>query len=301
MNILITGGSGYVGSHLSLYLLEKGHQVTGIGFRDRFETVRHGAYQYISADTSQPGDWQKWVAGAEIIVNLAGKTIFKRWTRRYKRQMVNSRIDTTRHIVEALPENSTAVLISTSAVGYYGDRGDEIITETTAHGDDFLAEIAIGWEAAAKSAEAKGARVVLPRFGVVLGGSGGAMARMIPAFRSGVGGPIGPGTQWFPWIHLTDLVRAIHWCMTQEAVTGPYNFCAPEPMRQKTFARRLGRHLGRPAFVPAPAAVLRILLGEFANTLLASQRVVPERLTDGGFTFRFPEIDSALDDILSGS
>ena len=299
MNILITGGSGYVGSQLSKVLLENGHQVTATGYRRRFDAIRHDAYQYVSADTSLPGDWQEWAAGADAIVNLAGRTIFKRWTRRYKRLLMSSRIDTTKHIVDALPENASTILVSTSAVGYYGSRGDDIITEATPAGDDFLAEIGIAWEAAAASAETKGARVVIPRFGVVLGGGGGAMGKMLPAFRSGVGGPIGSGAQWFPWIHLSDLVQAIVWCIEKEEMRGPVNFCAPHPVRQKDFARRLGKQLGRPAIMPAPASMLRLMLGEFAGTLLASQRVVPERLEESGFSFQFPDIDTALENILA--
>ena len=175
-----------------------------------------------------------------------------------------------------------------------------MLTEAATPGEDFLAHVGQDWEAAAIDAAKKGARVVLARFGVVLSAGGGAMAKMLPAFRSGLGGPIGNGKQWFPWIHLADLIRAMDFLLNQPNAEGPYNFCAPDPVRQGDFARHLGRQLSRPAFFPAPAAMMRVMLGEFANTLLASQRVIPERLQQAGFIFQFPNIESALSDIVSG-
>lgn len=300
MNIFITGGSGYVGTALSRYFLDKGHRVIAVGTRPSFDAIRHEAFDYLSADTSQPGDWQSRAANADVIVNLAGKGIFKRWSQQYKAAIYDSRILTTRHLAEALPTNTSAVFLSTSAVGYYGSRGEEMLTEAATPGEDFLAHVGQDWEAAAIDAAKKGARVVLARFGVVLSAGGGAMAKMLPAFRSGLGGPIGNGKQWFPWIHLADLIRAMDFLLNQPNAEGPYNFCAPDPVRQGDFARHLGRQLSRPAFFPAPAAMMRVMLGEFANTLLASQRVIPERLQQAGFIFQFPNIESALSDIVSG-
>jgi uncharacterized protein (TIGR01777 family) len=301
LQVFITGGSGYVGTALSRYLLENGHSVTAVGSRPSFDAIRDDGFRYLSADTSQPGDWQTVAAEADAIVNLAGRSIFKRWSRRYKKTIYDSRILTTTHIADALPDDTQAVFISTSAVGYYGNRGDDPLPESAPPGDDFLAEVGIDWEAAADGAAKKGARVVLARFGVVLGAHGGAMAKMLPAFKSGLGGPIGNGKQWFPWIHMTDLVRATAFLMNHPDADGPFNFCAPEPVRQGDFARRLGRHLNRPAVLPAPATVMRLMLGEFAGTLLVSQRVIPERLQQFGFAFRFPDIDSALSEITAGS
>jgi len=301
MNIFITGGSGYVGTALSRHFLDNGHRVTAVGTRPSFDAIRHEAFHYLSADTSQPGDWQAHAADAEAIVNLAGKGIFKRWSRKYKAAIYDSRILTTRHIAEALPAGTATVFLSTSAVGYYGSRGEETLSESASPGEDFLAHVGRDWETAANEAAKKGARVVLARFGVVLGAGGGAMAKMLPAFRSGLGGPIGNGRQWFPWIHLTDLIRGMDFLLNQPDATGPYNFCAPEPVRQGDFARHLGRQLSRPAFFPAPATMMRLMLGEFANTLLASQRVIPERLQQAGFTFQYPTVESAVSDIVGGS
>ena len=299
MNIFITGGSGYVGTELSRHFLAGGHSVTAVGMRPVHEAIGHDGYRYLSADTCRPGDWQDAAAGADVIVNLAGKSIFKRWNHRTKTAIYDSRILTTRLIADALPAGTGAVLLSTSAVGYYGSQGEAPLTEIAAPGDDFLARLAVDWEAAAKEAAAKGARVVVARFGIVLSAGGGAMRKMLPAFRSGVGGPIGSGKQWFPWIHITDLIRALDFLRFRSDAQGPYNCCAPEPVRQGDFARRLGRRLNRPTVMPAPAAMMRLMLGEFAGTLLASQRVIPERLQEMGFSFRFPDIDAALEEIVS--
>ncbi|MFH1980658.1 MAG: TIGR01777 family oxidoreductase [Pseudomonadota bacterium] len=298
MQIFITGGSGYVGTALSRHFLAGGHSVTAVGTRPVHEVISPDGFRYLPADTSVPGDWQATAAEADVIVNLAGKGIFKRWSRRYKTAIYDSRVLTTRLIADALPDDSSGVvLLSTSAVGYYGSRGEAALTESAAPGDDFLARVGVDWEAATTGAAQKGARVVLARFGVVLSAGGGAMARMMPAFRSGLGGPIGSGKQWFPWIHLTDLIAAIGFLLSRPDAEGPFNFCAPEPVRQGDFARRLGSRLNRPAILPAPAAMMRLILGEFADTLLSSQRVIPERLDEMGFSFQYPDIDTALDEI----
>lgn len=298
MDIFVTGGSGFVGKALSRRFLDAGHRVTAVGTRPVFDAIRHDAFRYLAADTSRPGDWQDAAADADAIVNLAGKTIFKRWSRRYKAAVYDSRILTTRHLVDALPAPSRAVLVSTSAVGYYGNRGDDIVDENDGPGTDFLAKVGTDWESAANGAAAKGARVVLARFGVVLGRDGGAMEKMIPAFRSGLGGPIGTGRQWFPWVHMADLIRAVDHFIDHPDAQGPFNITAPEPVRQGDFARRLARHLHRPAVMPAPAAMMRLMLGECADTLLSSQRVIPRRLQESGFSFQFPDVDSALADIV---
>ncbi len=301
MDILVTGGSGYVGSHLCRALIEDGHQIVCVGRRRSFAAIDHRRFHYISADTTQRGAWQDTVAGADAIINLTGASIFRRWTRRYKRTIYRSRIDTTHQIVSALPADSRALLINTSAVGYYGSRGDEVITESTPPADDFLARVAVDWEAAAKNAEKKGCRVVMPRFGVVLSEDGGAMAKMLPAFRKALGGPIGSGRQWFPWIHTDDLVNIFRYVLDHPDVSGPLNATAPEPVRQGDFAQELGRALHRPAVLPVPAAMIRLALGEFADTLTASQRVVPARLLDGGFVFLYRTIAPALAHIVAAA
>jgi uncharacterized protein len=294
VNVLITGASGFVGSHLIRFLLEKGWRVTGLGTSRQSPLSRDDRFSWISADTTIPGEWQAAVPGADVIVNLAGRTIFKRWSKAYKRQMTDSRILTTRHLVAALPPASGTVLLSTSAVGYYGSRGDEVLTEGATPGQDFLAALSRDWENEARQAESKGARVVLMRFGVVLAAGGGALGKMVPAFRMFAGGPVGNGRHWFPWIHMADLIGAIDFLISREDLDGPFNFVAPGQIRNGDFARVLGKSLGRPAVLPAPAFMLRLLLGEMGNTLLSSQRVAPDRLQRAGFDFQFPDAEQAL-------
>lgn len=296
MKITITGASGFVGTALSRVLLDDGHTVTGLGTSASHPLQSAAHFTWVSADTTVSGEWQKVVSGADAVINLAGCTIFKRWSRAYKTQIADSRIQTTRNVVDAMAGKKT--LVSTSAVGYYGSRGDEALDEHSGPGTDFLARLAVDWEQAALDAEGQGVRVAIMRFGVVLGAGGGALAQMLPAFRMFAGGPLGNGRQWFSWIHLSDLIRAIQFVLDHEPARGTYNFCAPGAVRQKEFARALGAALGRPAIVPAPSLALRLMMGELAGVLLASQKVRPERLIADGFSFRFADVDSALADLV---
>jgi hypothetical protein len=296
MQVLITGGTGFVGRHLADRFLGQGHMVTLLGSRSAGETS--GACRIIQADTTQAGDWQQAAAEADLIVNLAGRTIFHRWSEDYKQQMRASRIRTTQNLVDALPNDRRVVLISTSAVGYYGDGGDALLSESAPAGHDFLARLSVDWENAAQGAVAKGTRVVLARFGIVLEARGGALARMLPAFRWFAGGPLGSGRQWFPWIHMADLLAAIEFLAGRDDLSGPFNLCSPHPVRNRDLARTLGGVLGRPAFMPAPAPALRLVMGEMAGVLLAGQRIVPERLVTAGFQFQYPHLDTALSDLL---
>ena len=298
MKIFIVGGTGFVGSHLCAALLDGGHTITALGTRPQWSKAQHPRLDYLSADTTQPGAWQQELTTADAVVNLAGKTIFKRWNESYKQQIYDSRILTTRHIVDALPADSPCVLCSTSAVGYYGDRQDEILTETAAPGEGFMADIAKDWEKEAFRAEKKGIRVAAMRFGIVLGSDGGAMAQMLPAFRMFVGGPLGDGRQWFPWIHIQDLLAAVSYLLETSSLRGPFNFSAPKPVRNKELAETLGRLLGRPSFLPAPRAMLRLALGEVGSVLVESQRALPQNLLDSGFKFQFAEIEPALRNIV---
>ncbi|MDY6903140.1 MAG: TIGR01777 family oxidoreductase [Thermodesulfobacteriota bacterium] len=293
MKILITGSSGFVGTALVKALLNKGHDVTGISHTQ--DTLEHPSFTAIAADTSVAGDWQDTVPSADVIINLAGINIFSRWTRKYKELIYNSRILTTRHLVEALPWDASRVTFcSTSAVGYYGDRGDDILDETAAPGTDFLAKVCVDWEKAAFEAQEKGARVIATRFGVVLGPGGGALAKMLPAYKMGLGGPLGNGRQWFPWIQINDLVSAIIFVIENDTVSGPVNCCAPEAVRNKDFSDSLAKTVKRPAFFKVPGIMLKVAAGEMGELILNSQRAHPARLLEHGFTFQYPDIRSAL-------
>lgn len=297
MKVAITGGSGFVGSCLSRQLLDAGHEVLSLGTRAVYQFSDHRAFTYQPADTTQPGDWQKGIADADVIYNLAGRTIFQRWTKRYKQQIYDSRILTTRHLVAALTPASRKVLVSTSAVGYYGDCGDTELTEASPPGNDFLAGLSRDWEAEAGGAEAKGTRVAIARFGVVLGTGGGALAKMVPAFRAFAGGPLGTGRQWFPWIHMHDLVGALEFLAFSQSLSGPFNLTAPNPVRNKAMAAALGKVLGRPAVLAAPAFMLKLAMGELSGALLGSQRALPYKLLEAGYDFTFPGIEAALENL----
>jgi uncharacterized protein len=299
MNYFITGGLGFVGSHLTRYLLSQGHAVTAVGRRPDPPRPDAPRFRYISADTTQSGAWQEALRGHEVVINLAGKSIYTRWSSKAKNEILQSRILTTRRLVEALPADADITFCSTSAVGYYGDRGEDVLTEDSPPGDDFLARVGQDWEQEALVAQGKGARVVLTRFGIVLEKDGGAIPLMRKAFRSALGGNLGSGRQWFPWIHMRDLMAAFQFVIATPDISGPVNFCAPEPVRNQTLTQVLAGKLSRPAFMPAPAMMIRMVLGEFGQTLLNSQRAVPQKLLQHGFTFTYPHLEDALEEILS--
>jgi len=299
MKILITGASGFIGTHLTGFLLNRNHQVIGVARSLRDKGFSHPMYRFIAADTTRPGPWQEALADVDAAVNLAGRSIFGRWNAAVKAEIRESRILTTRHVVQGLHSGKPAVLVSASGVGYYGNRDDEVLTEDATAGDDFLARLSVAWEGEALAAVEKGARVVLTRLGVVLGKGGGAMAQMIPAFKSFVGGPVGSGRQWFPWIHLEDLSAAVLFVLERPGISGPVNLCAPGPVTNRDLAGALGRALNRPAFMPAPAFMVRMALGEFADVLLGSQRAVPEKLLQHHFGFRHPDIQSAVNAVVN--
>ncbi|ROQ90162.1 TIGR01777 family oxidoreductase [Desulfosoma caldarium] len=297
MKVLITGASGFVGTQLCVRLVHRGHQVTGVAHGPR-PSAMPSQVSYIAADTTQPGSWQEAVADQDVLINLAGASIFRRWTAKAKEIIYQSRILTTQNLVQAIPSESSKTLLSTSAVGYYGPRGDASLTEEEPPGSDFLASVCVDWEGEALKARAKGVRVVCCRFGIVLGKTGGALGQMIPAFKRFVGGPLGDGRQWFSWIHMEDLLGAMFFVMEKEAIEGPVNFCAPNPVRNETLAQVLGRLLHRPSFLRTPAFALKWALGEFGSVLLEGQRVFPGVLLRHGYVFRYPAIEDALKDIL---
>jgi uncharacterized protein (TIGR01777 family) len=299
MKILITGGSGFVGSNLADFLISKGHQVTAIGRSEPQHRFDRENYHFVAADTTRKGPWQRELADADAVVNLAGATIFKRWTGKHKKKIYDSRVLTTRNVVEALPSGTKLTLCSASGAGYYGSRGDDILKEDERPGHDFLAGVSMDWEKEALRASAKGARVAVLRFGVVLGKNGGAMSKLIPAFKLFVGGPLGDGHQWFPWLHLDDLMAAMVFVLEHPEVSGPLNFCAPNPVRNRELAQTLGEVLSRPSFMPAPAFMIRLAMGEFGDVFLGSQRTIPDKLVNHGFSFQYPDIRGAIKAIVA--
>jgi uncharacterized protein (TIGR01777 family) len=298
MNFFITGGSGFVGTNLILDLIGKGHDVVATGTSSTHPSINHDSFHYISADTTQKGDWQRELQKIDVLINLAGRNIFKLWSKNYKDQIYSSRILTTRNLVEAIPKNNKITFFNASAAGYYGNRADEILSENSMPGNDFLAKVCIDWEREAFQAEVKGIRVVAMRFGIVLGKNGGALEKMLPVFKWFVGGPLGNGEQWFPWIHMADLISAISFILEKPDIKGPLNICAPDSIRQKDFAKTLGSTLNRPAFMRIPAFFIRLLMGELGRSLISSQRASPDRLVKHGFEFQYPDINAALCDII---
>ena len=298
MKVFITGGLGFVGRYITDILLRLGHEVTATGQRKSPKAPEHANFRYIIADTTREGDWQQAAATADVLVNLAGRSIFKRWNESYKKQIHDSRILTTRHLVQAISTDRPVTLLSTSAVGYYGDQQDDMLMETRPPGDDFLSALSVDWETEALAAEKKGARVAITRFGIVLGNGGGALAKMLPAFKLFLGGPIGNGNHWVPWIHIGDVAGALLYVMENSDCRGPFNFTAPAPVRYREFSKALGRATGRPSFMKTPAFAVRLAMGELGNVLLSSQRVVPHRLLEAGYKFKFTDIDSALKDLV---
>lgn len=300
MRIFMTGGTGFVGTLLTESLVKKGHGVTLLTRKIGKSRPGPSGVSMVEGDPTEPGPWQEQVADHEVVINLAGASIFRRWTETEKRLIRDSRIQTTRNLVKALEprKGMKTTLLSTSAVGYYGFHGDEPLHEDTPSGKDFLATVSRDWEAAASGATALGARVVPCRFGIVLGAGGGALGEMVPLFKKGLGSPLGSGRQWFSWIHQVDLVRVFLFLLEREDLRGPFNCTAPEPVRNKDLTEILGKVLGRPTFMPSvPGFVIRMVKGEFGNVLLKGQRVIPEKLLKAGFRFQYPDLEGALRDL----
>jgi len=293
LNVLVTGGTGFVGKTLVDLLRARGARVTIL---TRDPNRRHSARPEVAYAA-----WPVDVSQFDAVVNLAGAGILdRRWTPAYKAELRASRIDLTRRLVEAIGASKVRprVLVSASAVGYYGDRDEESLPESAAPARDFLGQMCVDWEAEANAAARHGVRVVTVRIGLVLGRDGGALKQMRPLFRLGLGGPLGSGRAWFPWIHVNDLAALFLHAIDHEQVSGALNGVAPGIVRNRDYARTLGRVLSRPAFLPAPTFALKLLLGEVGGMLTASQRAIPERTRQTGYGFLFPELEPALENLL---
>ena len=299
MRILVTGATGFIGHSLVQRLAADGHAVHILVRKPRAGLPPQIPYSIWDAQQNDPPPAA--LEGTEAVIHLAGEPVTQRWTEAVKRSIRASRVAGTQRLIGALSQMGTfpRVLIAGSAVGYYGSRGDEVLTETSAPGKGFLAEVCEEWESAANLGLALNMRVVRLRTGIVLGREGGALARMLPAFRAGAGGRLGSGEQWMSWIHLHDLVSLIVNALTNEKLSGAINAVAPVPVRNTDFTHALASELRRPAIFPAPMFLLRLLFGEMATAVLeASQRALPVAAEKAGFDFRYTELGPALRDLL---
>lgn len=298
MHILITGGTGFIGTELRSMLLKKGHYLTVITRSpEEYEEEQAKNQQFISWEHPLVETMKK----TDAVINLAGSSIFgQRWTDQVKQKIYSSRIDNTKKLSSAIKQcdSPPEVMISASGISYYGDGGEEVLDESHQAGSGFLCRVCVDWEAAAEEVTEAGVRWVSTRFGIVLETGGGALQQMLPPFKFFVGGPVGSGDQYFPWIHMHDLCRGLIYTMENRDIEGPCNFNAPNPVTMREFADSLGEVLNRPSFFRVPEAVLRLALGEAADPIVESVRAVPKKLQQHGFEFKFNDVREALADIL---
>ena len=299
MNIAITGASGLIGRRMLRILAKEGHTLTALSRHSGTNlppNVRLSVWDAAKGEPPVDG-----LRDADAVIHLAGTPVAQRWNDQVKKDIRESRVAGTRNLVEALAKLSRKpqVLVSSSAIGYYGSRGDEVLEETSSPGNDFLAEVCVAWEKEARAAESLGIRVVRVRTGIVLDKRGGALEKMLPPFRMGVGGKLGDGRHWMSWIHLDDLAGIFQVALSTP-ISGAVNGVAPTPVTNADFTRELAAAVHRPAIFPVPPFALRLLYGEMAGVLLASQRVNPKAAESAGFNFRFPHLSAALADLLKG-
>ena len=298
MSVFLTGGTGFIGRHLYRMLLANKFSVTVATRNPDRHTSDHDGLQFVPLSE----DMTEFLDGSRIVINLAGENLIgKRWSKRVKQRIYDSRILTTRSLVSAMKQmdRKPDVFISGSAVGYYGHCGNDEVTEQRGPGDDYLASICREWEATAREAENLGVRVVNPRTGVTLGRNGGALAIMLPVFEAFLGGSVGPGSQYFPWIHIDDFCRSILFAIQTEDMDGPYNAVAPDTVTMDEFTNTLGAVLSRPSIFKIPKFGINMLFGEEAAVMLtASMKVIPQKISQHGFTYSFSKLRPALEHLL---
>ena len=302
MKIILTGATGLVGNNLFPKLDNEKHQIIIFSRNpERAEKILPGAAEYVYFDYNKPGSWQKYLENSQAVIHLAGANLAgKRWSDSYKKVIYDSRIVSTKRIVQAIGECTAKpkVFIHSSAVGIYGDRGDEELTESSLKGNDFLANLCSDWESEAKEVEKLNVRRVSLRIGIVLSKEGGALKQFITPFKLFLGGPLGNGKQWFPWIHIDDLTNIILFSLKNESIKGAVNCASPGIVTMKDFANTLGRALKRPAIFSAPKFALKIIIGEMADAIVAGQKIAVDKLLDTGFQFEFENLEEALKDLL---
>jgi uncharacterized protein len=293
MRIVLTGATGFIGKRLIQQFLNEGHEVSVLG-RSRPKDSRASHFWW-DAMKGEPLDAS--LIDVDAVINLVGEPVAQRWDADVKRRIRESRVTGTRNLINALARQRRLprVLVSASASGYYGERGDEVLTERSAPGQGFLSDVCVEWEREAMRATDFGIRVALVRIGIVLGPDGGALERMLPPFRMGVGGKLGDGKQWMSWIHVDDLVSLLAYSMEADAAQGPLNGVAPEPVRNSQFTETLASVIHRPALFPAPKFGLKLIFGEMADIVTGSQRIVPEATQRTGFSWRYPSLRAALE------
>ncbi len=303
MNIVVAGGTGFIGKTVIQQLIEAGHKVILLTRNPEKMTWMNKNYvRAVKWDPKHSGEWMKSIDGADAVINLAGESIAaKRWSKAQKEKIIKSRTTVTRLLVDAIKAagKKPSVFISASAVGYYGNVPDGEVTEYVPKGKGFLADTCELWEKEAIAVKDAGIRDVIIRIGVVLGKDGGALTKILPPFQMFIGGPVGSGNQWFPWVHRSDVAGVIVFALTHDELKGPVNVTAPESVTMKQFCSTLGQVLHRPSWFPVPGFALKILLGEMSEMLLTGQKAVPKKLINAGYAFRYPKLEEALKTILN--
>lgn len=300
--IIVTGATGLIGTQLCNALINRGDEVIiftrNIGSAQK---ILGDKFSYVKWNYKNPNEWTRHLEDKDAVIHLAGANLFgKRWTAEYKKVILESRKLSTKKLISAIEstKNKIKVFISSSAVGYYGSRGDEVLTEGSKSGNDFLANVCNVWESEAEKASELGTRTAMLRQGIVLSNNGGALTKFLPPFKYFIGGALGNGKQWFPWIHIDDLIAIYLFILDNTLISGAVNVISPESVRMNEFAKTLGGVLHRPSIFKVPEFALKILVGEAASTILSSQRVVPQKLLDNGFKFKFEKLEEALIDLL---
>lgn len=290
--VFLIGGTGFIGTFITNFFLERGWRVFLLVRNSSKLKKLNPGVEIIFGDPLKEGEWQNLVPHMDLVINLVGETIFKRWTPEYKKRIWDSRILSTERVVSAL--RAGQVLFNASAVGYYGDRGEEILTENSPKGSLFVSELCDQWEKKALEGERRGARILIGRFGIVLGKGGGILSVILPIFKLGLGGKLGNGKQWFPWVHILDLARAIEFLYEKNGERGIFNITSPAPIRNEDMTKVIGKILRRPTFFTVPTLALKTLYGELTEVIMASARVIPERLLKLGFEYKYTSFEDAF-------